>query len=528
MKTQQQYIQYLSECINLLKETPFSTEKLKSIRSALESTTCFVPIMGAFSSGKSSLINQLLGESVLAVGITPETELATALRYSDTPHIIATCHDKTTQHFAIDQLSLVQQQAAQWAYISLYLDHPLLQSLSPLVLVDMPGFATYEGRYQVADTPFIQHAIRAFVLISAEQGTLSKVVVEELEQLKSMQIDCAVILSKSNLKATSDIEVIAQHLSSELADIDCSLVACVGVDDVSRQLLPLLQQLNPDQFIHQLFLPKIQHAADDIFSLIGFQKSGLHKDQKDVEVDMQSIQKDISALKFSQSQLKTDMEYLASESFINYQISQVSHELKKNQQMLVADFVSRGCQHIYLIDQMIDLIKSILTQKIEEQIQLFSNKILEIYSSQIANIDLSFLQQRINTDQKKTQQGILLALYQCFDRIIRSLQKILPASISNLVNDYQEQQINIKLEQDIFPAIRTILQQHLGQALIQKLHAIDQQISADILQQLEQKQVLLEQLQKTQSQAKVDAQQQKDQLRDLEVAFYNLSETVLY
>lgn len=528
MNIQTQYTQYLSQCIDLFKDTAFNTETLESIRSALESTSYFVPIMGEFNSGKSSLINEFIGETVLAVGITPETEVATELRYSEIAYIIATRHDLTTQQFALDQIGLVQQQAAEWAYLSLYLNNPVLKSLSPLVLVDMPGFATYEGRYQAANTPFVQHAIRAFVLLSAEQGTLSKVFIEELEQLKAMQIDHAVILSKSNLKAASDIETIAQHLNAALADLDCTLAACIGIGDVSNQLLPLLQQLNPDTFIQHVFLPKIQHAVDDLFSLIGFHKSGLHKNQNDVESDIQSLQKDISALQYTQSQLKTDMDYLSSHSFINYQVSQVSLELKKNQNILASDFVNRGCQQSYLIDSIVHLIKLMLTQKIEEQIQIFSNQILEKYSSRIANIDLNFLQQKIDFDQKKTHQGILSALYQCFDMIIRSLQKILPASISNLVKDYQEQQINIKLEQDIFPAVKTILQQHLGQVLIQKLHAIDQQMSTDVLQQLEQKQMLLEQLQHTQSQADVDIQQQESHLDALEVALYTLSKPILY
>ncbi len=43
-------------------------------------------IAGEFNSGKSSFINALLGEAVLAEGVTPTTDKITLLRYGDEPH----------------------------------------------------------------------------------------------------------------------------------------------------------------------------------------------------------------------------------------------------------------------------------------------------------------------------------------------------------------------------------------------------------------------------------------------------------
>src|SRR6187200_1408147 len=42
-------------------------------------------IAGEFNSGKSSFINALLGEKVLAEGVTPTTDQITLLRYGDAP-----------------------------------------------------------------------------------------------------------------------------------------------------------------------------------------------------------------------------------------------------------------------------------------------------------------------------------------------------------------------------------------------------------------------------------------------------------
>lgn len=52
----------------------FGLDKLKDDMEKLE---LFIPVVGAFSSGKSSLINSFLAKNYLAVAITPGTSLVT-------------------------------------------------------------------------------------------------------------------------------------------------------------------------------------------------------------------------------------------------------------------------------------------------------------------------------------------------------------------------------------------------------------------------------------------------------------------
>lgn len=528
---QTQYVSCLNALIDLLKDTPFSSETLQRIQSDIEATTFFIPIMGAFSSGKSSLLNALIGEPVLAIGITAETEVATELHYSTTPHILAVRHDQTTQHFELNQLDLVQKQTKDWKAIKIYLNNSVLKSLEPLVLVDMPGFGTSEGSNQAAATYYIKKATHAFVLVSAEHGTVSTLLMEQLEQIKSMRTNFSVILSKCNLKAPSEINELSNYISTELAqafDTDTHLVAMVGLDDISTQLTPILKQINPDDFIKQSYLSAMQNANNEILSLISFKKSNLDKNEINFVADIKSIKKDISTLKFNQNQLKTDTDFMSSSQFISHQVSQVIYELKKNKHALAKDFVNRGCQFFYLSDSIISIVKTTLNHKIEERINEFGNDLLQQYTSQLANTELEFLREKIVSDEKKRQQGVLSILYKSIEKIVSSIQKLLPIFVSNLVRDYQEQQINIKLEQELFPEIKVILQQNLGQALTQQLNAISTQISESIVQQLEQKQTLLEQLQQTKSKADVDLQQQKEKLTELETNLYNISQDVLY
>src|SRR5713101_2032665 len=57
-------------------------KKLKTVRENLENLFSIV-FIGEFSTGKSSIINALLGERILPEGITPTTDGITILKYGD-------------------------------------------------------------------------------------------------------------------------------------------------------------------------------------------------------------------------------------------------------------------------------------------------------------------------------------------------------------------------------------------------------------------------------------------------------------
>lgn len=99
------------------------------------------PLIGAFSSGKSSLINALLGESILSTDITPETAIPAEIRYADTPYYRGCLPDGQQFALAVEDMkenNLSHLQSKGW--IEIGLPAPVLRSLPHIVLVDMPGW----------------------------------------------------------------------------------------------------------------------------------------------------------------------------------------------------------------------------------------------------------------------------------------------------------------------------------------------------------------------------------------------------
>ena len=82
LSKQQNYLDFTKDIKNIVAVTEclesFKTN-LDKLELNIKNQELLVPIIGGFSSGKSSLINSFLGTNVLCVNITPETAIATEL-----------------------------------------------------------------------------------------------------------------------------------------------------------------------------------------------------------------------------------------------------------------------------------------------------------------------------------------------------------------------------------------------------------------------------------------------------------------
>ena len=87
LKRQENFATYLETLYALLDAENIHGDP--DLLNKIKHTELLVPVIGAFSAGKSSLLNNFMGQNVLPVDLAPETELATELRYSHDPCLVA-------------------------------------------------------------------------------------------------------------------------------------------------------------------------------------------------------------------------------------------------------------------------------------------------------------------------------------------------------------------------------------------------------------------------------------------------------
>lgn len=224
----------------------------------MQQAELLVPIIGAFSAGKSSLINTFLGADVLPVGITPETELATELRYSQDPHILAHRADGGSDRLAVQELLSIKPRASLYTHLELHLDDLRLQALYPQVLVDMPGFGSSLESHNKAIAYYLPRGAHFIVAVSVPDGTLAESTLRQLETMQTYEAGFSILLSKANLRSVEETHAVEMAVREQL-ELRLGAKPAIARDDRKQGngLALLLPQITASELWLGRFLPRI-------------------------------------------------------------------------------------------------------------------------------------------------------------------------------------------------------------------------------------------------------------------------------
>jgi len=231
--------------------------RIASLASRLEDDSLEVALFGRVSSGKSSLLNALLGADVLPVGVNPITAVPTKLRFGPTLRAAVSYGDGRNEIVPIEQLaSLVTEQGNPGNLrnvVRALVEVPSRRLKEGIVLVDTPGLGSLARSGAAETLAYLPGCDLALLLIDAGT-TLNEEDIGTLRLLFEAGIPALVLLSKSDLLAEGDLHralgYIEEHVHAELG-IDVHVDAVSSIAAASTLL---------DQFFERELLPRFEQA----------------------------------------------------------------------------------------------------------------------------------------------------------------------------------------------------------------------------------------------------------------------------
>ncbi|MDD4913911.1 MAG: dynamin family protein [Methylococcales bacterium] len=175
------------------------------------------PLIGAFSSGKSSLLNALLGKPLFAINITAETAVPAELVYASEDDITGHFADGRTVTLTADAVlenHLADLQPGGW--IEARVNAPALARLPHLRLVDIPGLDSGIAAHTQAIDDYVPRSLAYGVVVSAEEGNLRESIRDTLIELGVMERPIIAIISKCDKKPAEDVDAIAERVKQEI------------------------------------------------------------------------------------------------------------------------------------------------------------------------------------------------------------------------------------------------------------------------------------------------------------------------
>lgn len=285
-QSQQHLLDQWPHLIDLLAryELDSSSQQLADVLPLVRDFKMRLPLVGAFSAGKSSLLNTLLGEKkLLSVEITPETALATELHFADQEQIFAHLRNGETKRIDREELKKLSEskkdhqahqhlpQPTDPVRVMVHLPNPVLKQLPHICLVDLPGLDAGLGAHNQAIDDYMSKSLAYCVMASVADGTLKQSTQEFLTELKLHDAPVLLVMSKIDHKQDDDSEQVHAQIASAvektlgrapLATVACSARKKQGIDDFMAALLQL-EQLAEPRFV-TVIGRELQHAVQPL------------------------------------------------------------------------------------------------------------------------------------------------------------------------------------------------------------------------------------------------------------------------
>jgi GTP-binding protein EngB required for normal cell division len=193
---------------------------LEVILDRLEHPRVELAVFGRVSSGKSSLVNRLLGADILPVGVTPVTSVPTRIVHGREPRVDVRFADRGPVRVDVARLAeFVSEQEnpaneRRVSRVEVAWPSPMLEG--GLVVVDTPGLGSLATAGAAETLAYLPRCDVGLVLVDAA-SPLTAEDVGTIARLHEAGVPVQVLLSKADLLTPADLDRVAAYVTGQLA-----------------------------------------------------------------------------------------------------------------------------------------------------------------------------------------------------------------------------------------------------------------------------------------------------------------------
>lgn len=250
--TFERYQKRASRLLELRQKYGLPGDALSKYVSRMDHFQVVAPLIGEFSTGKSSLVNALLGRSVLSVNITPETAVPTEICYSSDEHAVVFGSNGGTETISVDEFQKREFSVDKVKKVQLYLNNAFLREISSVKLVDMPGFNSGIELHSRAIDEYLPDAEAYILLFSARSSTISSDMAGFLKELHLHGMPVFLLISKSRAVTEDELRICVERIRADaakylgLADVPVGVTNAKGHEQIIEPLQDDLRRIEAD------------------------------------------------------------------------------------------------------------------------------------------------------------------------------------------------------------------------------------------------------------------------------------------
>lgn len=489
----------LEELKNINTSYGIDIDGISRLQAEMSAAKVCTPIIGKFSSGKSALVNTLLGYSkrILREDITPETAIPAEIVYTDSEDSITVIkNDGTYKQLNVDEYRTYEADANTVKSARIELRNSFLEKIPDVMIVDMPGFESGFEVHNKAIDNYLPQSLSYIIAIPADDMIVRSSVGNILKELCLHDMPLCVVITKYD-KRNDDFEVTFQKMKESLkrfvGDREITYCKTSSFTGEAEEL--------------EEFLIKIQDESQDIlalkykkqaFSLVENTRNylittlkGSNLSESELDEKEEKLQRQKSSLegKFSKEKEDFDAEV---EDCIEEIKSDVQSALKAEESTFVAMILNNQ----KINEQLNSVVRNAVTVSIKKRfiprVEKYLKRIEKVFKSEsVGDINFSFVFDTYKISKGMTSSivaGVATALVSGLG-FLGLLTGFLVKKITDKINDKRrekaKQEISEKLNTEVFPQVLREVGENIEMEITKQVKLVNTSIEEDFTNQRE-------------------------------------------
>lgn len=512
-------MQNLRQVCNLQEKYSLTEDFLKNALYKFDNFQVTTPIVGKFSTGKSSLVNTLLGKNYLGVDLTPETSVPTEILYDSEEKVFVYYKNDDRTKISLDEYLSASFDSDLVEKISLGINNDFLQSVSTVKIVDMPGLDSDVELHNRAIDDYLPNSLAYILTVSATEPVLQSSIITFLRELDIYNMPVYVVITKSKSVTPTQLQECIENIKSEVT----KYIGLKNIKLVSTNAKGRKEDIDVEAF--REILQEIEANSQTIFlteaNKISLQESNrlaqylnavirqIELKPSEIEGKKEECQRDLERLKTQLEKTKQEFNSQA-ESSISAIQSKVNEALNASASSLASALANgsdiNGRVNSIVRETLTSAMNSEFTPKFRRYLEKMNHYIhVEINSNFQFQTDETgividkVIQGTVTSVVKKTLPAILAKIGIVISPVLAGVIGVLAglffsSSTKQTQREEQHQQALQQIRGEIIPQVT----EQVGTAVSQNIHSqideVNRQIEADAQQQIEDREKALAEL----------------------------------
>lgn len=222
------YRKMFQECIMLSEKYELPVKVIKKAIEEIDDFRVTTPVIGGFSTGKSSMLNAVLSNNILATQITAETSIPTEIYYGNNKVVIV--NNENIEEIGIDELKDREFNSYKTKLVKVEYNHEFLKQIHEVKIVDMPGFDSGIELHNKAIDNYLPNSLAYIITISADEPVLKESIKNFLKELKLHEVPVYIVITKCDKVTSEKLEECKKFIQenvTKLLGIHNVRIACI-------------------------------------------------------------------------------------------------------------------------------------------------------------------------------------------------------------------------------------------------------------------------------------------------------------